>query len=265
MASDALPELKQIVGALLFGAGRPLTLKELRTCLVETAGRYGEETKAFADVREADIEAAMAEMAQDLESRKPGFHLQSHGGAFRFQSDPACGKWMKQLLAIGQMDRLSRPALETLAIIAYRQPITKAEIEKVRGVNVDHMIRMLMEMQLVRIAGRSDLPGRPFLFGTTQNFLEHFGLKDLKDLSDLEPMLKSGADETKQSSPAGQAPEPVTVPAAPVADPAAPAAPENAQQPAPETDSPAATENAQPPASETDSPAAEGGGQAPTA
>lgn len=239
MGSDALPELKQIVGALLFGAGRPLTLKELRTCLVETAERYGEETKAFADVREPDIEAAMAELAQDLETRKPGFHLQAHGGAYRFQSDPTCGKWMKQLLAIGQMDRLSRPALETLAIIAYRQPITKAEIEKVRGVNVDHMIRMLMEMQLVRIAGRSDLPGRPFLFGTTQNFLEHFGLKDLKDLSDLEPMLRSGADEARQAAP--QASEPVTVPAVQAADAAAPAAPESVQPQAPGDVTPAAT------------------------
>lgn len=200
MGSEALPELKQIVGSLLFGAGKPLTIKELRTCLVETAERYGEEAKAFEDVREADLEAVMSELGADLERHKLGFHLQAHGGAFRFQSDPACGKWLKQLLAIGQVNRLSRPALETLAIIAYRQPIAKAEIEKVRGVNVDHMIRMLMEMQLVKIAGRSDLPGRPFLFGTTQNFLEHFGLKELKDLSDLEPMLRVGAEESKPPS-----------------------------------------------------------------
>jgi segregation and condensation protein B len=221
MGSEALPELRQIAGALLFGAGRPLTLKELRTCLVETAERYGEETKAFSEVTEADLEAAVSDLTRDLEAHKLGFHVQSHGGAYRFQSDAACGKWMKQLLAIGQMDRLSRPALETLAIIAYRQPITKAEIEKVRGVNVDHMIRMLMEMQLVRIAGRSDLPGRPFLFGTTQNFLEHFGLKDLKDLSDLEPMLRAGADEAKSAAAAARAAEPVVVPGADAAPPVA--------------------------------------------
>lgn len=200
MAPETLPELKQIVGALLFGAGKPLTLKEMRACLKETAERYGAETKAFEEVTEADLEAIVSELGGDLERQKLGFHLQSHGGAFRFQSDPSCGKWLKQLLAIGQANRLSRPALETLSIIAYRQPITKAEIERVRGVNVDHMIRMLMEMQLVRLSGRSDLPGRPFLFGTTQNFLEHFGLKDLKDLSDLEPMLRVGAGDEKPSA-----------------------------------------------------------------
>jgi segregation and condensation protein B len=205
MGTEVLPELKQIVGALLFGAGKPLTLKEMRACLVETGERYGAETKAFEEVSEGDLEAVVKELAADLERQKLGFHLQEHGGAFRFQSDASCGKWLKQLLAIGQANRLSRPALETLSIIAYRQPITKAEIERVRGVNVDHMIRMLMEMQLVRISGRSDLPGRPFLFGTTQSFLEHFGLKDLKDLSDLEPMLRAGAAEDKQ---AGSSPAP---------------------------------------------------------
>jgi segregation and condensation protein B len=209
MGSEAMPELKQIVGALLFGAGKPLTLKELRVCLVETAERYGAETKAFEDVREGDLDAVLSELGGDIERQKLGFHLQSHGGAFRFQSDPVCGKWLKQLLAIGQANRLSRPALETLSIIAYRQPITKAEIERVRGVNVDHMIRMLMEMQLVRIAGRSDLPGRPFLFGTTQNFLEHFGLNDLKDLSDLEPMLRANAGEEKETAATPATPEPV--------------------------------------------------------
>jgi segregation and condensation protein B len=232
MGSEALPELKQIAGALLFGAGRPLTVKELRTCLVETAERYGEETKAFSEVTEADLEAAISDLARDMEAHKFGFHVQSHGGAYRFQSDANCGKWMKQLLAIGQMDRLSRPALETLAIIAYRQPITKAEIEKVRGVNVDHMIRMLMEMQLVRIAGRSDLPGRPFLLGTTQNFLEHFGLKDLKDLSDLEPMLRAGAEEAKAGAQPAQAAEPAVVPGGDAPPPAAgEAAPPAAEAP----------------------------------
>lgn len=229
MSSEAMPELKEIIGALLFGAGKPLTVKEIRTCLVETAEHYGAEAKAFEDVREGDLEPVLSELAGDLDRQKLGFHLQAHGGAFRFQSDAACGKWLKQLLAIGQANRLSRPALETLSIIAYRQPITKAEIERVRGVNVDHVIRMLMEMQLVRIAGRSDLPGRPFLFGTTQSFLEHFGLKDLKDLSDIEPMLRVGAAEEKDSgaSPAAEAGAPVD------AAPPAGAGSENAAAPAP--------------------------------
>ena len=91
------------------------------------------------------------------------------------------------MLNKGKPARLTRPSIETLAIIAYRQPVTRSEIESIRGVNAGHVIKALMEMQLVRMIGRSDLPGRPFLFGTTTAFLDHFGLKSLKD---LEPIKK---------------------------------------------------------------------------
>jgi segregation and condensation protein B len=91
------------------------------------------------------------------------------------------------MLNRGKPHRVSRPMIETLAIIAYRQPIARSEIESIRGVSVGHVIKALMEMQLVRIVGRSDLPGRPFLFGTTTTFLDHFGLKSLNDLNAMQP------------------------------------------------------------------------------
>jgi len=91
------------------------------------------------------------------------------------------------MLNRGKPQRISRPMIETLAIIAYRQPIARSEIESIRGVGVGHVVKALMEAQLVRIIGRSELPGRPFLFGTTNTFLEHFGLKNLNELNAMQP------------------------------------------------------------------------------
>ncbi|MGI5869876.1 MAG: SMC-Scp complex subunit ScpB [Kiritimatiellia bacterium] len=114
-----------------------------------------------------------------------GFELVEVSGGYRFQTASDCGKWVRKMLNKGKPTSLSRPAIETLAIIAYRQPVARSEIESIRGVSASHVIKALMEMQLVRIIGRSDLPGRPFLFGTTPAFLDHFGLKSLKDLEPI--------------------------------------------------------------------------------
>jgi len=187
--SGVLPELKQIIGAMIFGANRILTANEIKKCLVEVAEENGGEVEVFAKVSKRDIDGAVAELVQDLERMKCGFTIDEVAGGFKCQSDSVCGKWLSHLLAAGKPNRLSRPALETLAVIAYRQPVAKSTIEGVRGVGVDHVIKTLIEMQLVRIAGRSELPGRPFLYGTTQSFLEHFGLKDLKELKEVGPAL----------------------------------------------------------------------------
>ena len=184
-----LPELKQILGAMIFAADRSLSIKEMRSCLKAVAELHAGETSAFGKAKEDDIQAALAELQKELGEHKIGFFLGEVAGGFRFQSDPSCGKWLRQLLEAGSGRRLSWPALETLAIIAYRQPMTRAEIEGVRGVNVDHMMRTLLEMQLIKIVGRSDLPGKPFAYGTTQVFLEYFGLRDLDELSKMNPML----------------------------------------------------------------------------
>ena len=186
---DALPGLKQILGALIFGSNRPLSLRELRDCLVEVAEEDAS-VCVYADVDNKQIREALDELAADLGRNHTGFSVRETAGGYRLQSDAECGRWLKHLLK-AKPHRLSRPALETMAIIAYRQPISRADIEVVRGVGVAHIIKALMEMQLVRIVGRSELPGRPFLYGTTHAFLDHFGLKDLKDLDKMAPMILS--------------------------------------------------------------------------
>jgi len=176
---------------------------------------HGKETAAFAAVKESDVAAVLAELGTELLQRRCGFVLKEVAGGFRFQSEPSCGKWLRHLLNT-KPTRLSHPALETLAIIAYRQPMARPDIEAIRGVNVDHIIRMLMEMQMIKIVGRSELPGRPFLYGTTQAFLDHFGLRDLRDLKDIEPALLAAREQSVRRASAAAAPA-----AAPAPTPAA--------------------------------------------
>lgn len=193
-------ELKNVLGAIIFAARQPLTVGAIRKILQETAQAYGEETAAFGSIKDADIKKTLQEMQAECPALKLGFHLVESAEGFRFQSDPAGGPWVRHMLDVGKPTRLSRPGVETLAIIAYRQPITRSEIEGVRGVAVDHVIRMLMEMQLIKIVGRSELPGRPMLYGTTALFLEHFGLKDLKELPGIEEMARMEALRQKTAA-----------------------------------------------------------------
>ena len=219
-------QLKQVLGAIVFAARQPMTVGAIRKLLQETAQAYGEEATAFGALKESELAKCLQEMKAECETNALGFHLVENAEGFRFQSDPAGGPWVRQMLDIGKPTRLSRPAIETLAIIAYRQPISRAEIEGVRGVAVDHVIRMLMEMQLIRIVGRSELPGRPMLYGTTGMFLDHFGLKNVKDLPGIQELARLDAARQKQAESA----------AAPAAEPPVSAAP------SPESQAPATTE-----------------------
>lgn len=229
----ALPmasSLQQIVGALLFGADHPLTVEEIRACLksvAETAAEgEGDTLKLFAEASPREIGDAVESIAKELARLGLGIEVADVSGGFRFQTQPCCGRWVRNLLKADRPNRLSRPALETLAIIAYRQPIARSEIESIRGVAVDHIVKALMELHLIRIVGRSELPGRPFLYGTTPTFLDHFGLCTLKELNELDPTLqrskvserkaahtrekkKSDAEHPAEGEPqAGEAPEP---------------------------------------------------------
>ena len=152
----------------------------------------------------SEIRKAVAELRERLAKAGVGFELAEVNGGYRLMSAAACGPWLRQMFNKGREAVLSRPAIETLAIIAYRQPVSRSEIESVRGVNAGHVIKALMEMQMVRIVGRSDLPGRPFLFGTTPAFLEHFGLKSLDDLEKIEgaqDLLRPREDEGARPAP----------------------------------------------------------------
>ena len=193
--------LQQVVGALLFGSDHPLTVEEIRACLkgvAETEEEPGETIKVFAEASPREIGDAVESIAKELSRLELGIEVAEVNGGYRFQTQASCGRWVRNLLKLDRPNRLSRPALETLAIIAYRQPISKSEIESIRGVVVDHIIKALMELHLIRIVGRSDLPGRPFLYGTTSTFLDHFGLKNLNELNELDPTLqRSKASERK--------------------------------------------------------------------
>lgn len=202
---EVLPELKQIVGALLFVAKAPVPVAEMRRVLQQVAEAKGGPYRDFASVSEKELRTVMEQLQRDLEQARAGIHVAEVANGFRLQNDAACGPWLRQWLAKGRANRLSKPALETLAIIAYRQPVPRSEIEGVRGVAVDQILRNLMEMQLIRIVGRSELPGRPWLFGTTQKFLEFFGLRDVKDLPGVEELRRIDEARRKEEA-AAEAP-----------------------------------------------------------
>ncbi|HSR87653.1 MAG TPA: SMC-Scp complex subunit ScpB [Pontiella sp.] len=192
---DVLPELKQIVGALLFAAKEPLTIKRIRKAMIETGNGFSGPYEQYAKATDKQIEGAIEELREDLDKANAGLHVAQVAEAYRLQNDAACGPFVRALLEKNQVMRLSKPALETLAIVAYRQPCLRSEIEEVRGVSVDAVLRKLIDMQLVRVVRRSELPGRPWLFGTTQKFLEHFGINQIEDLP--------GSQELKRAMPSG--------------------------------------------------------------
>lgn len=195
---EVMPELKQIIGALLFASKEPVSVSQMRHVFAQTAEQHGGITKDFAEVTDQMLEEALAQLNEDLTNRAVGIHVRETANGYRLVNDASCGLWLRVLLEKGKPNRLSRPALETLAIIAYRQPVVRSEIEAVRGVAVDQIIRNLLDMQLVRVVGRSDLPGRPWLFGTTQKFLEHFGIRSLNELPGTEELRRLEAEQLKR-------------------------------------------------------------------
>ncbi len=213
MNDFVLPELKQIIGAMLFVRKEPLTVAEIRRVLSATAERRGGITSDFAKADEALVREAVDALGRELSERKAGFHVIEVAGGFRLENDANCGPWLRVMLQKGRGARLSLPALETLAIVAYRQPCVRSEIEAVRGVAVDAILKNLLEMQLVRVVGRSELPGRPWMFGTTQKFMEHFGLKSLDDLPGTDELRRmEAAQSARARKPAAAAEAPETAP-----------------------------------------------------
>ena len=178
-------ELKFILEAILFSAQKPLSLKEIRD-LFAAAPEYaeGDETaRALKKVKEEELTSALAQLAREHEEAKRSYRLVCVAGSWQFVTEPLYAPWLKALVGHKvRPPRLSQPALETLAIIAYRQPITRAEIEQVRGVSVDGVMQTLLERGLVEQAGRAEVAGRPMTHATTTLFLEYFGLRSVEDL-----------------------------------------------------------------------------------
>jgi len=132
------------------------------------------------------IKNIILELAKEYEDTQRSFSIKEIAGGFQIVTDPTLAPWLKKLYKTSGSDRLTGPSLETLAIVAYKQPATKPEIETIRGVNVDGVLKTLIEKNLVRIAGRKETVGRPILYGTTQEFLQYFGLNSLEELPRLE-------------------------------------------------------------------------------
>ena len=166
-------QMKQIVEALLFVADSPLSLAQLAKVL-ETEDR-------------AQLKEALSELQNDYNETQRAFELVEVAGGYRLRTRTELAFWLRKLRR-QQVTRLSAAALETLAVIAYKQPVLKVEVERLRGVDVGGVLRLLMEKDLAKVVGRKDLPGRPLIYGTTKRFLETFDLKDLNDLPSLKEM-----------------------------------------------------------------------------
>ena len=180
--------LSQVIEALLFSAQKPLATKEL-VAAIKGAGDTDElMPNEFSRAKEAEVAAALEQLKIEYVQQGRAFQLAEKAEGWQLVSDPAYAPWVRQLFPAVKPARLTPPSLETLAIVAYRQPITRADIEAVRGVAVDGVLQSLMERGLVKIAGRAEVPGRPLLYETTQFFLEHFGLRDLNELPNAEEL-----------------------------------------------------------------------------
>ncbi|MCI0536484.1 MAG: SMC-Scp complex subunit ScpB [Verrucomicrobiales bacterium] len=177
-------ELKFILESILFNTQKPLSASELRDLFVATAAQSDDATaRSLKKIKEPEISAALEELAKEHADASRSFRLVCVAGAWQFVSQPDYAPWLKTLVgARNRPPRLTQPALETLAIIAYRQPITRAEIEQIRGVAVDGVVATLLERGLIEQVGRAEVVGRPLTYGTTSLFLEYFGLRDLEQL-----------------------------------------------------------------------------------
>jgi segregation and condensation protein B len=208
-------ELKFILESLLFSAQKPLSVKELREVLANAAEADDADatTKSLKKAKDEELTAALEQLAADHETAARSYRLACVAGSWQFVTQPEFAPWLKALVGVKiRPSRLSQPALETLAIIAYRQPITRAEVEQIRGVNVDGTMQTIMERGLVESVGRADVVGRPNTYGTTALFLEYFGLRSLEDLPAADelrriPIIKPPAPVTTDPGLATAAPE----------------------------------------------------------
>jgi segregation and condensation protein B len=189
-------QLKSAIEALLFISGAPLTVDRLKGI--------------FEDASKDQIEAQLQALKAEYEARGAGVMVAEVANGWQIATCAEQAPWVRKFKTVKVTTRLSRPALETLAIIAYKQPITRPEIEAIRGVNIGGIARNLMERRLVKIVGKKDVPGKPMLYGTTTEFLQYFGLKDLSSLPTLREFqeLDAGEDAMVEALPERPGDEP---------------------------------------------------------
>ena len=173
---------KRIIEAILFVSDKPVSIMTLKDVLK--------------DIEPTQIRECVEELNNEYSSSERSFSVREIAGGFQMLTDPVYSSWITSLYK-RPPDRLTGPALETLAIVAYKQPLTRSDIEIIRGVNVDGVLHTLEERSLIKTKGRVDGPGRPILYGTTNEFLQHFGLKSLEELPKLKEFKETDLDFVK--------------------------------------------------------------------
>ncbi len=190
-------DLVKIVEALLFSYQEPLStehmvraIRENAKDIVEAETEDSEAAKTLVMVTDEQVNEAVQKLIEHYQKDGHSFTIVERTHGWRLCASPDFADWCRSLYPGRKPQRLSQPALETLAIIAYRQPITKAGIEAVRGVSVDAMVQQLIDRGLVKVEGRAELPGKPLLYGTTEAFLDHFGIKTVDELPNSQELRR---------------------------------------------------------------------------
>ncbi len=225
-------ELISIVEALLFATQEPLGVPQMCAAVKETAKdicdaaseplaegspiQIPEWVAPLAATTEEQVRASLDELIARYAAEKHAFTLVERANGWRIAARGEYAEWCRALYPGKKVQRLSQPALETLAIVAYRQPITKAGIEAVRGVSVDAMVQQLIDRGLMKIEGRADLPGRPLLYGTTEAFLDHFGVRSLDDMPNASELRRVKLPTAEEGSAAAEHPQEHQLSLAPV-------------------------------------------------
>ncbi|MHB8155257.1 MAG: SMC-Scp complex subunit ScpB [Candidatus Omnitrophota bacterium] len=177
--------LKSVVEALIFASEKPITTEQIK--------------KVLGELDTLSVNKIITELKNDYQAQNRGLRVVEIAGGFQMTTCSNFAPFLKKLFKNRYSDKLSKPALESLAIIAYKQPLTKSEIKSLRNVNVDGVMKSLMDKNLIRICGRKKIPGRPFVYGTTREFLEHFGLKSLADLPKMEDFTVLAQEKEAQT------------------------------------------------------------------
>lgn len=179
-----------LLEAILFASQKPISTKELLTICKSTAQANPKDLSAvgFGKMKTAELTLALAWLQKHYEKTGRSFEVKETAAGWQLVTRSEFAPWVRQLFPENRQPKLSTPALETLAIIAYRQPLTRAEIEAVRGVAVDGVMQTLLDRGLIKIAGRSEVPGHPLLYDTTQHFMHVFGLRNLKELPNAQEL-----------------------------------------------------------------------------
>ncbi len=184
--------LKRVIESILFASQRPVSTKDLHGILKSAAEieKVDPNAARFVGIKESALRSAIEELGAECAHPSRAYELRETAAGWQLVTKSQFSPWLRQLFPEYRSARLSAPAMETLAIIAYRQPITRADIEAIRGVAVDGVLQTLLDRGLVKICGRAEVPGRPLLYETTQNFMDHFGLRNLDELPNVMELRK---------------------------------------------------------------------------